>query len=138
MTRHAASLAPPPRQALLDANLWFSIVKTDVFMEAYARDLLQLRWTTQIAKEWIRNVTQQKRTSRKKARSRYATMCSFVDGWQILHYGHLAKRFPAVDVKDRHVIAAAQKCGERVRIISSLNYRKYKIFSKISVDRYFN
>lgn len=101
----------PGPVAVLDANVLYPAGSRDFFMRLQVEGVFQPKWTAQIHKEWIRNVSENEgipRASLERCRKLMDQHAgdALVRGW---------KRFlpsltgTAIDPKDHHVVAAALK-----------------------------
>lgn len=93
---------------LCDANLFYSILLTDLILSLGEAGLFRPRWTNEIHEEWIRNVLKdQPQRTREELERRRAFMDQAIDRDLIENYEHHIETLSLPDPNDRHVLAAA-------------------------------
>jgi hypothetical protein len=92
-----------PNLVLLDANLFYSAMMRDLFMQLALTDLFEARWTEDIHREWIvalmRNKPNLNRTSLERTRD---LMNQKVYNCLIFGYEELIPSLDLPDPDDRH------------------------------------
>lgn len=111
LSRKASSSTAPalPRIVLVDANVFFAPRLRDLFMYLHEAEVLNIHWTREIEREWTRNVTAKQNADRQDIEDCLEGMRAAAEGWEVAGYAKHIGRFEPVDVKDRHVAAAAYK-----------------------------
>jgi hypothetical protein len=98
--------APP--LVLLDANILYSRLLRELFMELHLRGLIHARWTDDIHDEWIRSVLSDypdiNPTVLKKTRE---LMNLHAEGSLVTDYQDYIQKLLLPDPNDRHILAAA-------------------------------
>ena len=113
-----------PRIVLVDANIFFAPRLRDLFMHLHEAEVLNIHWTRRIEAEWTRNVVAKQDADSQAIQDCLLGMRDAVEGWEVTGYSRHIDRFELVDVKDRHVAAAAYKLsldvwpGQRVALIT--------------------
>jgi predicted nucleic acid-binding protein len=107
--------------AVFDACVLYPAPLRDMLMELAVADLFRARWTDEIHDEWIRNVLKNRTdlTADKLQKTREAMNRAVKDGL-VTEYGDLISGLKLPDQKDRHVLAAAIKCGAAVIVTINL------------------
>ena len=106
---------------LLDANVLFPFRTRDVLLRFYHAGLFQARWSPQILDEWTRNLlTLRPELSDSIAAQLRAMREAFPEA---LVTGHesLIKGLDLPDPDDRHVLAAAIRCGAQHIVTENLS-----------------
>jgi hypothetical protein len=94
--------------ALLDANVLYSITKTDLMIELSRARVFRARWTDQIHDEWTRNLQANKPdVDPAKIASRRAAMDKAIRDVLVTGYEPLIAGLTDINPKDRHILAAA-------------------------------
>lgn|GEM_PF-2183921 len=132
-----------PRIVLVDANVFFAPRLRDLFMFLHAAEVIHVHWTTEIEREWVRNVVEIQGADRQGIEACLGGMRQAVPGWQVAGYEKYQKLFELVDAKDRHVAAAAHKLsleewpGRPVALVTQ-NVKDFpeKAFALTQVTRY--
>lgn len=110
--------------ALLDANVLYNIVATDLILEFASTGLFRACWSDGIHDEWMRNVAKNRSdipadaVERRRMRMDQAFPDSLVTG-----YAHLIGGLELPDPDDRHVLAAA--IAGRADVIVTYNQRDF-------------
>lgn len=112
-------------------------------MHLHAAELINVQWTKDIEDEWTRNVVDKHGAEAEAVQRCLRGMRDAVDGWEVTGYAKHIPKFEAVDVKDRHVAAAAYKLslddwpGQPVALVTK-NVKDFpaKAFERTQVTRY--
>ena len=97
--------------AILDANVLFPQLKRDLLLRFFEADLYRARWTEQIQQEWLRSA---RRTYPDKVAALDRTdalMREYFDSAWVTGYERFVETIELPDQDDRHVVAAAIRCG---------------------------
>jgi hypothetical protein len=107
--------------AVFDACVLYPAPLRDILMEFAVAGLFRARWTDEIHDEWIRSVLTDRPdlTAEKLQRTR-DMMNKAVPDSVVTGYGDLMPGLKLPDENDRHVLAAAIKCGASVIVTSNL------------------
>ncbi|MBU2714010.1 PIN domain-containing protein [Zooshikella harenae] len=106
---------------VLDANVLYPAPLRDLFMRLALSDLFSARWTAQIHDEWIRNVLAKRPDLKPEQLQRTRQlMDSHVRDCLVEGYEPLIEGLNLPDPDDRHVLAAAIKCGAQAIITFNL------------------
>jgi hypothetical protein len=98
--------------AVLDACVLYPAPLRDLFMQLALADLFRAHWTEQIHEEWMRNVLADRPDlSRPKLERTRALMDAHVRDALVVGYEPLIGGLVLPDPDDRHVLAAALRCG---------------------------
>lgn len=104
-----------------DANVFYSIVLTDLLLSLSVAELLRPRWTAQIHEEWMRNLLADRpELERAKIERRRDMMDRAIDDCLITGYEPLIPTLQLPDTDDRHVLAAAIHAQANVILTSNL------------------
>lgn len=110
---------PSPFRVVLDANVLYPCALCDTLLRAAAAGLYQMYWTSEILDETCRNLVENGRITQAQADRRRAAMMNAFPESLVTDYAAL---IPAMrnHEKDRHVTAAAVRCGAQVIVTSNL------------------
>lgn len=95
--------------AVIDACVFFGMLKTDVLMSLCTRRLFAAKWSQRIEDEWIGHLTQKCPDKQLQIVHRKEKMRLAVPDWEVCEEG-IATIEPSLrlpDMNDRHVLAAA-------------------------------
>jgi PIN domain len=98
--------------ALLDASVLYPAPLRDLLMHLAQTTLFKARWSNLIHDEWTRNVLEDRPdlSAAQISRTR-ALMDAHVDGALVTDFEDLIPNLELPDLDDRHVLAAAIRCG---------------------------
>jgi predicted nucleic acid-binding protein len=104
-----------------DANVFYSIVLTDLLLSLSVAELLRPRWTAQIHEEWMRNLlVDRPELERAKIERRRDMMDRAIDDCLITGYESLIPTLQLPDADDCHVLAAAIHSQAQIILTSNL------------------
>ena len=112
-------LADPP-VALLDANVLFPFRKRDILLRFHHAGLFRARWTERILDEWTMNLLEQKPHLEPSVRSQRRAMHKHFAEALVTGYEPLIGTLELPDADDRHVLAAAIRCGAQNLVTDNL------------------
>ena len=95
--------------AVIDACVFYGMLKTDALMSICTRGLFAAKWSERIEREWIGHLTEKMPTKKAEILSRRDKMRVAAPDWEVCEQG-IATIEPALhlpDMDDRHVLAAA-------------------------------
>ena len=108
------------RVALLDANVLFPFRKRDILLRFPPAGLFHARWTERILDEWTLNLLEQKPHLERSVRSqRHAIHEHFAEAL-VTGFEPLIETLELPDADDRHVLAAAIRCGAQHIVTDNL------------------
>lgn len=115
-----------------DANVLYPTMLRDILIRLAATDIFQARWTDRILDEVFRNLRANRPdlAPEKLSRTR-ELMCAAVDDCLVTGYEELIESLRLPDPDDRHVLAAAIRCGAQVIVTENK-----KDFPREMMDRY--
>lgn len=120
---------------LFDANVLYPNILRDVLIRLARTGIFRARWTDEILDELFHNLQKNRPDldSQKLLRTRQL-ICRAVDDCLVTGYENLISTISLPDPNDRHVLAAAIKCG--AQIIVSENYRDFpsEILESYGID----
>ena len=99
------------RVALLDANVLFPFRKRDILLRFHQAGLFRARWTERILDEWTLNLLELKPHLESSVRSQRHAMREHFAEALVTGYEPLIEILELPDADDRHVLAAAIRCG---------------------------
>lgn len=107
--------------ALLDANVLYPAPLRDLLLRLAVADVFAARWTERINDEWIRNVIKNRDDiSPEQLNRTRMLMNAHVRDCLVSHYEELESSLSLPDNDDRHVLAAAIKCGAQAIVTFNL------------------
>lgn len=109
----------PSFVAVLDACVLIPASLRDTLLRAVEKDLYRMQWSDEILEEVRRNLIAQGMTSEEGAQSLVDEMKRYFPDASVDGYTSLTAAMTN-DPKDRHVLAAAVKCGAQVIVTSNL------------------
>ena len=109
---------------ICDANIFYSIVTTDLLLSLSVAELFRPRWTQHMHHEWMRNLLAN-RPDLDPARMarRRQQMDAAIDDCLIEGYEYLIPELHLPDNNDRHVLAAA--IHAQAQVILTYNHRHF-------------
>ena len=96
---------------ILDANVLFPYRKRDILLGCFHAGLFRARWTERIVDEWTRSLLEQKPELETSIRSQQAAMQREFPDALVTGFERFIKGLDLPDPDDRHVLAAAIRCG---------------------------
>jgi hypothetical protein len=107
-----------------DANVFYSIVTTDLILSLGVAELFRPRWTQQIHQEWMRNLlTNRPDLDPARIARRRQQMDAAIDDCLIEGYEYLMPELHLPDNNDCHVLAAA--IHAQAQVILTYNHRHF-------------
>ena len=108
------------RVALLDANVLFPFRKRDIPLRYHHAGLFRARWTERILDEWTLNLLEQKPHLEPSVGSQRRAMREHFAEALVTGYEPLIETLELPDTDDRHVLAAAIRCGAQYIVTDNL------------------
>lgn len=112
-------MVPAPFRVVIDACALYPMSLCDTLLRAAAAEFFQIYWTAEILDEARRNLVAQGRISAEQAAKRFSAMERAFPEAMVTGHDALIASMPN-DPKDRHVAAAAVKCGAQVIVTANL------------------
>lgn len=121
-------------KVVCDANVLYSAALRDLIMELAVGDVFEPRWTEEIHGEWMRNVllNNPNLTLERLVRTKNLMNAS-IKNCLVTGYESIVPELELPDPGDRHVLAAAIRCGANLLVTFNLrdfpteNLRQYDI-----------
>jgi predicted nucleic acid-binding protein len=121
-------------KVVCDANVLYSAALRDLMMELAVGDVFEPRWTEEIHGEWMRNVllNNPNLTIERLVRTKNLMNAS-IKNCLVTGYESIVPELELPDPGDRHVLAAAIRCGANLLVTFNLrdfpteNLRQYNI-----------
>ncbi len=118
---------------IYDANVLYSAVLRDFFVELALTEAVEARWTEEIHSEWMRNVLANRQDITPERLTRTKNLMDFyVQNSLVTGYEEIIPQLELPDPGDRHVLAAAIK--SRSRFIITFNIRDFPVQSLAIYD----
>ena len=122
------------RVALLDANVLFPFRKRDILLRFHHAGLFQARWSERILDEWTLNLLERKPNLERSVRSqRHAMREHFADAL-VTGYEPLIGTLELPDADDRHVLAAAIRCGAQYIVTDNLTDFPAEVLGRFDIE----
>ncbi|MEO8001807.1 MAG: PIN domain-containing protein [Arenimonas sp.] len=96
---------------VLDACVLYPAPLRDALMRLGATDLFKAHWTDKIHEEWMRNLSAKSEIKLETLEKVRELMDKHVPDAKVIGYEELIEGLKLPDPNDRHVLAAAIKCG---------------------------
>ncbi|MCY4590041.1 MAG: PIN domain-containing protein [Alphaproteobacteria bacterium] len=122
------------RVALLDANVLFPFRKRDILLRFHHAGLFQARWTERILDEWTLNLLEQKPHLERSVRSQRHAMREHFAEAMVTGYEPLIGTLELPDADDRHVLAAAIRCGAQSIVTDNLDDFPAEVLGPLDID----
>lgn len=103
-----------------DSSVLFSFYVRDLLVRCYEAELVYARWTKEIEDEWIRAVTRERHLPEETLRNTSRLMERVGPGSLVTGYQDLIESLTLPDPNDRHVLAAAIRCGAQTIVTNNL------------------
>jgi len=95
-----------------DANILYSAVLRDFFVELALTEIVEAKWTEEIHSEWMRNVLANRPDITPERLTRTKNLMDFyVENSLVTGYEEIIPQLELPDAGDRHVLAAAIRCN---------------------------
>lgn len=105
---------------ILDANVLFPFRKRDILLSFYSAGFFRGRWTEQIINEWTKNLKSKRPEFSKSIDSQVSAIETKFPEAIVTGYDALIETLELPDPDDRHVLAAAIRCGAQQIITDNL------------------
>lgn len=105
---------------LLDANVLYPFTLRDFLITLATTELYQAKWTDQIHDEWTRNLLKERPDLEHPLQKTRTLMNKAVPDCLVTDYTNLIDCLELPDPDDRHVLAAAIRCGAQIIVSNNL------------------
>ena len=122
------------RVALLDANVLFPFRKRDILLRFHYAGLFRARWTEQIIDEWTLNLLERKPHLERSVRSQRLAMGEHFPEALVTGYEPLIATLELPDADDRHVLAAAIRCGAQYIVTDNLADFPAQVLARFNIE----
>ena len=122
------------RVALLDANVLFPFRKRDILWRFHHAGLFRARWTERILDEWTLNLLEQKPHPERSVRSQRHAMHEHFAEALVTGYEPLIGTLELPDADDRHVLAAAIRCGAQYIVTDNLADFPAEVLARFDIE----
>ena len=122
------------RVALLDANVLFPFRKRDILLRFHHAGLFRARWTERILDEWTVNLLERKPNLERSVRSQRHAMREHFAEALVTGYEPLIGTLELPDADDRHVLAAAIRCGAQYIVTDNLADFPADVLSQFDIE----
>lgn len=109
-----------PFTAVFDANVLYPAAQRDLLMRLAVRRLFSGRWTEQILDEMERAIVRRQPELAGRLKRTRELMCRAVPDCLVEGYEPLIDALQLPDPDDRHVLAAAIRCGAQVIVTNNI------------------
>jgi predicted nucleic acid-binding protein len=119
-----------------DANIFYPAPLRDLLLRLAGTGLFRARWSKQIEEEWLSNLLQKRNDLSREKLSRTVELInkSFHD-CQVEDFDHLTPCITGLpDKDDRHVLAAAMKCGAELIVTCNLKDFPSEILDQYGIE----
>ena len=122
------------RVALLDANVLFPFRKRDILLRFHHAGLFRARWTERILDEWTRSLIDKKPHLEPSVRSQRRAMHEHFAEALVTGYEPLIGTLQLPDADDRHVLAAAVRCGAQYIVTDNLTDFPAEVLERFDIE----
>ncbi|MCA3627248.1 MAG: PIN domain-containing protein [Methylobacterium sp.] len=119
---------------VLDANVLFPFRKRDVLLRFCQAGLFRARWSPQILDEWTRNLLADKPHLAGSIQSQHEAMQRAFPEACITGHEPLIDALKLPDANDRHVLAAAIRCGAQHIVTENLKDFPDDVLNEFAVE----
>ena len=119
---------------IYDACVLYPAPLRDLLMQLALTDLFKARWTDQIHEEWIEALLRRNKYDRKILERTRDLMDASVRDAKVSGYEELCEALVLPDPDDRHVLAAAIKCGANAIVTFNLKDFPSAVLAKYGIE----
>lgn len=119
---------------LLDANVLFPFTLRDFLVTLATTELYQAKWSEQIHDEWIRNVLKDRPELADVLPRTRSLMDAAVPDCLVTGFEGLIESLELPDPNDRHVLAAAIRCGAQIIVTKNLKDFPSEILEQFGIE----
>lgn len=116
-----------------DANILYPSLLRDLMLRLGGSNLFKARWTEEILDEMVRSITRNRPELEKRIMRTRFNMIQTMRKALISNYEHLIPELQLPDPDDRHVLAAAIRCGAHTIVTDNLKDFPVNILSKYDI-----
>ena len=103
-----------------DACVLYPAPVRDLLMEIAISDLVRAKWTDRIHQEWMSSLVKDRPDIEERIQQTRRLMDAAIPDALVRHYESLIDGITLPDPGDRHVLAAAIKCGAQIIVTANL------------------
>lgn len=119
---------------LLDANVLFPFALRDFFITLATTELFQAKWTDQIHDEWTQSLLKNRPELEAALSKTRELMNSAIPDCLVTGYESLIESCKLPDKDDRHVLAAAIRCGAQTIVTKNLKDFPPEILGQYGIE----
>ena len=117
-----------------DACVLYPAPVRDMLMEIAISDLVRAKWTDRIHQEWMSSLVKDRPEIEKRIQQTRRLMDAAIPDALVRHYESLIDGITLPDPRDRHVLAAAIKCGAQIIVTANLKDFPQEYLSPYGVE----
>ena len=123
------------RTVVYDACVLFPAPLRDLLLRLALTHLVRARWTDQILDETFRNIQKQRPDlDPRRLRRTRQLMCDAIEDCIVTGYGTLVDGIRLPDPHDRHVVAAALRCGATAVVTTNLTDFPEEVLEPLGIE----
>jgi len=119
---------------VFDACVLYPAPLRDFLLRLSTTGLFSAKWTDQIHDEWIRNVLKTRPDLKEKLPRTQVLMNKAVPDALVTGYESLTEHLQLPDINDRHVLAAAIRCGAQAIVTFNLKDFPDKVLGQYDIE----
>lgn len=120
--------------AVYDACVLYPAPVRDLLMEMAISGLVQAKWTERIHQEWMSNLIKDRPDIVQRVHQTRTLMDAAIPDALVSHYEPLIDGITLPDPDDRHVLAAAIKCGAQLIVTANLKDFPQEYLAPYGID----
>ena len=117
-----------------DACVLYPAPVRDMLMEIAISDLVRAKWTDRIHQEWMSSLVKDRPDIEERIHQTRKLMDAAIPDALVRHYETLIDGITLPDPRDRHVLAAAIKCGAQIIVTANLKDFPQEYLSTYGVE----
>ena len=117
-----------------DACVLYPAPVRDLLMEMAISDMVQAKWTERIHQEWMSSLLKDRPDIEQRIRQTRKLMDAAIPDALVRHYESLIDGITLPDPEDRHVLAAAIKCGAQLIVTANLKDFPHEHLAPYGID----
>lgn len=121
--------------AVLDANVLFPQLKRDILLRFFEADLYRARWTEEIQQEWLGHARAKFPSKANSLDRTDALMRQHFESAWVNGHSRFIQTVELPDPNDRHVVAAAIKCGAQYIVTENIRDFPTEILAEFDIER---
>lgn len=120
--------------AILDANVLYPMMLRDFPITLATTGLYRAKWTEQIHDEWVRNLLNDRPELEVRIQTTRSLMNEAVPDCLVVGYEALIQGLELPDPDDRHVLAAAIRCGAQIIVTHNLKDFPADVLTEFGIE----